>query len=322
MFKEKLGICLYEENYYTEDIIQIQDNTEVPSIKKINKVSNKVSTKKSTKKLTKEIDNKSVEIIDKILINEPDNKSINKQVNGNLTIWYDTDRFNKILATIDKSNFNYKNKVGKLNFSDINDLINSIKGNTVSEADTKKKINELNEIKKVEIKGKRLIESQKKLLSLFDDLLKTIFNETVNESNSNTKNESKSDNESDYESDNENKNESVNENKNESENESKNENKSDDGQYYLKQLNNNFKEINETKSFKDQIDILKKIPDLGHYWHMQYYEDNKDINLRLFKVKLAYILNDVDDNLFKEMFGFTSVELADKLRNATKKIIR
>ena len=42
------------------------------------------------------------------------------------------------------------------------------------------KINELNKIKKVEIKGKRLIESQKKLLSLFDHLLKTIFN--VNES--------------------------------------------------------------------------------------------------------------------------------------------
>ena len=34
MLKEKLGICLYEENYYTEEIIQIQDNTEVPSIKK------------------------------------------------------------------------------------------------------------------------------------------------------------------------------------------------------------------------------------------------------------------------------------------------
>ena len=30
MFKEKLGICLYEENYYTEEIIQIQDNAEVP----------------------------------------------------------------------------------------------------------------------------------------------------------------------------------------------------------------------------------------------------------------------------------------------------
>ena len=32
----------------------------------------------------------------------------------------------------------------------------------------KKKLNELNEIKKVKINGKKLIESQKKLLSLFD----------------------------------------------------------------------------------------------------------------------------------------------------------
>ena len=75
-------------------------------------------------------------------------------------------------------------------------MINSIKGNTISEADTKKKINELNEIKKVEIKGKRLIESQKKLLSLFNDLLKTIFNETLNESNSSTKNKTLNENNS------------------------------------------------------------------------------------------------------------------------------
>ena len=74
MLKKKLSICLYEENYYTEDIIQIQDNTKVPSIKEISKVSNKVSTKKSTKKLTKEADNKSIEVIDKVSINEPDNK--------------------------------------------------------------------------------------------------------------------------------------------------------------------------------------------------------------------------------------------------------
>ena len=70
MLKEKLGICLYEENYYTEEIIQIQDNTEKPSIKEIDKVSNKVSTKKSSKKLTKKADNKSIEVIDKVLINE------------------------------------------------------------------------------------------------------------------------------------------------------------------------------------------------------------------------------------------------------------
>ena len=30
MLKEKRGICLYEENYYTEETIQIQDNTEKP----------------------------------------------------------------------------------------------------------------------------------------------------------------------------------------------------------------------------------------------------------------------------------------------------
>ena len=80
MFKEKLGICIYEENYYTEEIIQIQDNTEVPSIKEISKVSNIKSTKKLTAKLTKEAHNKSIEIINKVLINEPDNKSINKTV--------------------------------------------------------------------------------------------------------------------------------------------------------------------------------------------------------------------------------------------------
>ena len=42
-----------------------------------------------------------------------------------------------------------------------NDFINSIKGSAISEADTKKKINELNEIEKVEIKSNGLIESQK-----------------------------------------------------------------------------------------------------------------------------------------------------------------
>ena len=137
MLKKKLGICLYEEYYYTEEIIQTQDNTKVPSIKVINNKSDNKSTKKSTKKLTKEVDNKSIEVINKVLINKPDDKSINKEVNSNTTSWYDTDKFNEILATIDNNNFNHKNKVGKLKFNDINDLINSIKNNTISEADAK-----------------------------------------------------------------------------------------------------------------------------------------------------------------------------------------
>ena len=202
-------------------------------------------TKKLTTKLAKEVDNKSIEVTDKVLINEPNNKpineldnssineidnsSINKEVNNNSTSWYKTDKFNEILATIDNNNFNHKNKIRKLKFNEINNLINNIKGDTISEADTKKKINELNEIRKVEINGKRLFESQKYLLNLFDDL-KTIFNESKNESESVNESESESLNES--ESANENKNESVN--KNESENESENENESDDWPYYLK----------------------------------------------------------------------------------------
>ena len=52
---------------------------------------------------------------------------------------------------------------------------------------------------------------------------------------------------------------------------------------------------------------------------MDYYEDNKETNLRLLKLKFAYIFNDVDDNLFKEIFGHTSVQLEDKLINTTSK---
>ena len=52
---------------------------------------------------------------------------------------------------------------------------------------------------------------------------------------------------------------------------------------------------------------------------MDYYEDNKETNLRLFKLKFAHIFNDVEDNLFKEIFGFASVKLADKLINTTSK---
>ena len=112
-----------------------------------------------TTKLTKEADNKSNAVIDKVLINKPDNrsinkpdnksitrpdhklinkpdnksinesdnKSVNKTVNSNITSWYDTDKFNEILATLDNNNFNHENKIGKLKFNDINNLINGIK---------------------------------------------------------------------------------------------------------------------------------------------------------------------------------------------------
>ena len=92
-----------------------------------------------------------------------------------------------------------------------------------------------------------------------------------------------------------------------------------DNEQYYEEINNNFKNIDETKSFKNQIDILKEIPYLSDYWDIEYYEDNKEINLRLFKLKLAHTLNDVDDKLFEEIFGLTSVKLADKPINTTSK---
>ena len=137
MFKEKIGICLYEENYYEEEIIQIQD--EEP-IEVIDKVSNKKLTKKLTKELIKESDNESDNKSD----NESDNESIEEidkeseeisiediketagHNNKSTTNWYDKNKFNEILTTIDSNKFNHKNKVGKFKFNGINDLINNI----------------------------------------------------------------------------------------------------------------------------------------------------------------------------------------------------
>ena len=151
---------------------------------------------------------------------------------------------------------------------------------------------------------------------MFDELLKAIFNNNkivkednnkiVKEDNNKTVKEDNNvndnyDNDDDYEDDYDDY------------------DSDNDDEITVKGINNNFKKIDETKSFKDQIDILKEIPYLSDYWYIEYYEDNKETNLRLFKLKLAHILNDVDDNLFKEIFGFTSVKLADKLINTTSK---
>ena len=92
-------------------------------------------------------------------------------------------------------------------------MINDIKNNAISEADTKKKIDKLNETKKLETKGKRFIKSQEKLLSLFDDLVEAILNNDDN--NNNNSNNSNSININNNESDSE----SVNKDKNENESE-------------------------------------------------------------------------------------------------------
>ena len=177
-------------------------------------------------------------------------------------------------------------------------MSNNIKNNTISEADIKKKINKLNEIKKVETKGKRLIDSQKTLISLFNDL-KTIFNNNNNSNNSNSNNESNSKN--------------VNENK--SENES-------NGEFYYetRQLNKWFETIDQTKPLEEQLKLLKERGKfLSEYWHVYYYHGNKELNYKIFKAKAAYLLNEIDEKLFEKIFGDKFATLVDKLINTTSK---
>ena len=116
-------------------------------------------------------------------------------------------------------------------------MINSIKNNTISEALAKQKLDALNKIKNPEIKNKRLINGQKILLSLFDDLVEATSSNNNNDNNSNNRiannnNRSK------------NKNESINDN----------DVNDDNDCYIIKQLNNYFKTIDKTKSLKEQIE--------------------------------------------------------------------
>ena len=54
-------------------------------------------------------------------------------------------------------------------------LIINIKNNAISEILAKKNLHTLNEIKKTEIRNKRLISSQKKLINFFNELLEAIY---------------------------------------------------------------------------------------------------------------------------------------------------
>ena len=111
-------------------------------------------------------------------------------------------------------------------------MINDIKNTTISEANPKKKINELNKIKKTEIKDKRLINGQKILLNLFGDLIETILNnfKIVNEDNNKIVNEDNNFNDNDNDYDDDNYDDEYD--------------RDNDDENTVKEVNNNFKKIN------------------------------------------------------------------------------
>ena len=165
-------------------------------------------------------------------------------------------------------------------------MVNNIENNTtISEIDAKKDLKRLLKIKNAELKKYKIHTSkQKELLNLFNDLIKTIL---INNGNNN---------------DNENKNDNENENVNE-----------------IKQLNDSSdKMIDESKSFEEQIKLLKKVKNLNEYWHCRRYGD-KELKFKIFQANLANCSNFIDEELFAKIFGYTLVTLANKLINTANK---
>ena len=212
--------------------------------------------------------------------------------------WIDKNKFKEILAIIDSNKFGHKNKIGDFKYIDIKDLVNNIKDNTISEIDAKKLLNALNEIKKAEIiKYKKRTPGHKKLLNLFNDLSDIILTDKTLESesqeNENEKVESrKEENENEVEYKNED-NDDYYEYENKYENKRMNQNK-------IKNLNDNLDEIIEkSKSFEEQIKLLKQRKNFKGYWPCNDYGD-KELRSKFFKHELADMPSETDEKLFEQ----------------------
>ena len=76
--------------------------------------------------------------------------------------------------------------------------------------------------------------------------------------------------------------------------------------------------IDKSKSFKEQIKSLKKREDLKRCYPYKDFDD-KELRSKYFKIELANLSNDIDEKLFKQIFGHTLTKLANKLINTTDK---
>ena len=76
--------------------------------------------------------------------------------------------------------------------------------------------------------------------------------------------------------------------------------------------------IDKSKSFEDQIKSIKKVENLNQFWFINGY-GNKELEFKIFKLRLAHLSNIIDKKLFKQIFGHTFETLANKLINTTSK---
>ena len=96
-----------------------------------------------------------------------------------------------------------------------------------------------------------------------------------------------------------------NENENEDDDETMSQNKN------IKDLNDILDEIiDKSKSFEEQIKSLKKLEGLKGYWPYKDFGD-KELKSKNFKIELADMSNEIDEKLFKQIFGHTLETLAN-----------
>ena len=182
------------------------------------------------------------------------------------------------------------------------DLVNNIRNNAITEIDAKKDLNTLNEIKNAEIiKYKRRTPKHKELLNLLNDLLDTILTDKTLMS---SKDENENENDKTLMSSNE---------------DDDNENENDKTLIIIKELDDVLDEIiDKSKSFEDQIKSIRKVENLNEYCFINDYGD-KELEFKIFKLKLAYLSNIIDKKIFKQIFGHTFETLSNKLINTTNK---
>ena len=63
---------------------------------------------------------------------------------------------------------------------------------------------------------------------------------------------------------------------------------------------------------------IKKVKNLDDYYYVNDFGD-KELKFKIFKLKLAHLSNETDENLFEQICGLTLETLANKLINTTKK---
>ena len=74
----------------------------------------------------------------------------------------------------------------------------------------------------------------------------------------------------------------------------------------------------KSKSFEDHIESLEKEENLEECSFINYFDD-KELESKIFKLKLLHLSNIIDKKLFEQIFGHALIKLADKLINTTNK---